>query len=132
MELVGTIETLIGSYMDGVREAAQQAVDRALTRTAGGGRTSRSRSKKASAPSATRASRRTAAELDEICDGLCETVRTRPGATMAELAEQMGAQALRLQRPMARLKSTGRVRRVGQRHLTRYYPAVVRTAAGRD
>jgi putative transposase len=31
-------------------------------------------------------------------------------------------------RPMAQLKAAGRVRRVGQRNLTRYYPAVVRAA----
>lgn len=132
MELVGAIEKLIGSYMDGVRGAAQQAVDRALARSAGAGRALRSRGKTACATSATRAGRRTAAELAEICDTLCDLVRARPGASMAELAGQMGAQALRLQRPMARLKSMGRVRSVGQRHLTRYYPTVVRAAAGRD
>lgn len=51
---------------------------------------------------------------------------------MVALAEKMGAEARTLQRPMARLRSTGRVRSVGQRHLTRYYPTVVRSAAGKD
>ena len=51
---------------------------------------------------------------------------------MAELCEQMGAEARDLQRPMAKLRSAGRVRSVGQRHLTRYYPAVVRAAASKE
>jgi hypothetical protein len=51
---------------------------------------------------------------------------------MVALAEKMGAEARVLQRPMARLRSTGRVRSLGQRHLTRYYPAVARSAAGKD
>jgi hypothetical protein len=48
---------------------------------------------------------------------------------MVELAEQMGADVRSLQRPMSKLKSAGRVRSVGQRHLTRYYPAVVRATS---
>ncbi len=67
-----------------------------------------------------------------MSDALCEVVRAHPGASMVALAEKMGAEARTLLRPMARLKSTGRVRSVGQRHLTRYYPAVIRSAAGKD
>ncbi len=130
MELAGAIESLIGSYVDGVREAARQAVERALVRSAAG-RPTRSGKKAFSGPP-TSTSRRTAAELAEACDGLCEVVRAHPGASMVALAEKMGAEARTLQRPMARLRSTGRVRSVGQRHLTRYYPAVVRAAGGRD
>jgi predicted transcriptional regulator len=66
--------------------------------------------------------------LKEVCDALCERVRAQPGASTVELAEQMGADARSLQRPMAKLRAAGRVRSVGQRHLTRYYPAVVRAA----
>ena len=51
---------------------------------------------------------------------------------MVALAEKLDVDARTLQRPMARLKSVGRVRSVGQRHLTRYYPAVVRSGAGKD
>lgn len=51
---------------------------------------------------------------------------------MVTLAERMGAEAKTLRRPMATLRATGRVRSVGQRHLTRYYPAVVRAVGGRD
>lgn len=130
MELAGAIESLIGSYMAGVRKAAQQAVERALVRgTAGrpgrGGKTIFSRP-----PTGT--SRRTATELAGVSDALYEAVRAHPGASMVTLAEKMGVEARTLQRPMATLRSTGRVRTVGQRHLTRYYPAAARAAAAKD
>jgi hypothetical protein len=47
---------------------------------------------------------------------------------MVELAEVMGVGLRSLQGPMAKLKAEGRVRTVGQRHLTRYYPAVIKAA----
>ena len=50
---------------------------------------------------------------------------------MVTFAEALGAPVSTLQRPMARLKGSGRVRSVGQRHLTRYFPSVTGvTAAG--
>jgi hypothetical protein len=116
VELAGAIESLIGSYVDGVREAARQAVERALVRSAAGHPT-RSGKKAFSGPP-TSTSRRTAAELAEVCDALCEVVRAHPGASMATLAEKIGTEAQTLLRPMVTLKSTGRVRSVGQRHLT--------------
>jgi hypothetical protein len=47
------------------------------------------------------------------------------------LAEDMGASTGTLQRPMTKLRAEGRVRSVGERHLMRYFPAVVRPAAGK-
>jgi hypothetical protein len=129
-ELAGAIESLIGSYMAGVREAAQQAVERALVRSSAGRCTRRGKTGASMSP--TSGTRRTAVELAGVCDALCEVVRAHPGASMVMLAERMGTEARTLQRPMATLRSTGRVRSVGQRHLTRYYPAVVRSAGARD
>jgi len=51
---------------------------------------------------------------------------------MATLADEMGVPAATLQRPMAQLRSEGRVRTVGERHLTRYFPAVVKASAGKE
>jgi predicted transcriptional regulator len=130
MELAGAIESLIGLYMKGVHEAARQAVERALI-VSTAGRPPRGGRKVASTP-ATSANRRTATQLDEACNTLCEMVRAHPGASMVELAERMGAKIPILRRPMTSLKSAGRVRTVGQRNLTRYYPAVVRSSAGKD
>jgi hypothetical protein len=49
-------------------------------------------------------------------------VRAHPGETMVVLAPQLGASADDLHRPMSLLKRSGRVRSVGQRHQTRYFP----------
>jgi hypothetical protein len=128
-ELAGAIESLIGSYVAGIRQAAQQAVERALVRSAGG-RPAAGGKKGGSLPPSAR--RRTATELAGACDALLDVVRAHPGASMVTLAERMGAEAKTLRRPMATLRATGRVRSVGQRHLTRYYPAVIRAVGGRD
>jgi len=58
---------------------------------------------------------------------LHEAVCAHPGETMSVLAPEVGKTARELQRPMMALKRAGRVRSVGQRHLTRYYPAVARS-----
>ena len=127
-ELAGAIESLVASYMDTVRDAAQQAVSRALV-TPDASRRRPSAMRRASAKPPTTSARRSPTELEAVCDALCERVRAHPGASMVELAEQVGSDVRSLQRPMAKLKSAGRVRSVGQRHLTRYYPAVVRAAS---
>jgi DNA-binding NtrC family response regulator len=127
LELADAIEALVASYVNSVRDSAQQAVERALSPIA----PTRRSSAAARLPTATSRSstaRRTATELEEVCAALCERVRAQPGASMVELAEQMGADRRSLQRPMEKLRAAGRVRSVGRRHLTRYYPAVVPTA----
>lgn len=124
-ELAAAIESLVSVYMDQVRTVAQGAVERSLS----GSRTHRDRLKPAprrrSAPS-TPSKRRTAAEVDDLCAELCKLVRARPGESLAVLAEEMSVPASTLKRPMNQLRSQGRVRTVGQRHLTRYFPTVNR------
>ncbi len=133
IELVSAIETLIESYMDDLRDAAKGAVERALHRGASSGEKVRSGRDAALKPTTTGiANRRTPEEIDKASHALCELVRARPGASAAELAEQMGTPVVSLQRPMTKLKAAGHVRSVGLRHLTRYYPTVVRPAAGKD
>jgi hypothetical protein len=129
-QLANAIESLVASYIDEVREAAQQALERSLCRRAAARRPAKGTVHRPPSPRlATK--RRTAAELDETCEKLCALVRTRPGESIVTLAEEMCAPAGTLQRPMAKLRAEGKVRSVGERHLTRYFPAVVRTAAGK-
>lgn len=52
-----------------------------------------------------------------------------PGETMTTLAPQVGSSPRALQVAVARLKRTGRVRAVGQRQHTRYFPMTATTAA---
>ena len=124
MELAVAIESLIGSYMDGVRVAAKEAVDRAMRGTVAAGQGKKR--KQSGAGPVTRMNRRASARLDEMCNTLCEVVRANPGASMVTIAEKMGAKSTDLQWPMAKCKRAGRVRSVGERSLTRYYPAVLR------
>jgi len=129
-QLANAIESLVASYIDEVRQATQQALARALCRSAAVRRPSKVSGDRPPAPrSATK--RRTAAELDEACEQLCVLVRARPGASIATLAEEVGWSASALQRPMAKLRAEGRVRTVGERHMMRYFPAVIRAAAGK-
>lgn len=52
-----------------------------------------------------------------------------PGETMTTLAPQVGASPRALQVAVARLKRAGRVRAVGQRQGTRYFPMTTTPAA---
>jgi hypothetical protein len=68
--------------------------------------------------------RRTPAEMAGVCDRLYQAVCTKPGESKAVLAAAVGISARELDRPMNHLKNAGKVRTVGQRHLTRYFPLV--------
>ena len=72
--------------------------------------------------------RRGPAEMAALGERLYEAVCAQPGETMSVLAPEIGKTPRELQRPMLALKRAGRVRSVGQRHQTRYYPAVVQSA----
>jgi hypothetical protein len=60
---------------------------------------------------------------------LYAAVCAQPGETMSVLGPALGHSPRELNRPMLALKRSGRVRSVGERHHTRYYPAVVRSSA---
>jgi hypothetical protein len=63
-----------------------------------------------------------------MVERLFQAVSARPGESKAALAAEVGLPARELDRPMSHLRSTGRVRTVGERHLTRYFPLVVEAA----
>ncbi len=129
--LADAIEALVASYIEEVRVAAEQAVSRSLGRPVVATRTSKSSSHRSgSRRSAT--TRRSQAELDQVCEALHKLVRARPGESMVAFATELGATVRMLERPMAKLKAEGRVRSVGQRHLMRYFPAVVRASSGKE
>ena len=129
-QLANAIESLVASYVDEVRQAAEQALARALCRPSSSVRSARGKGDRPPTARST-TKRRTAAELDEACEQLCALVRARPGESIITLAEEVGEQAGALQRPMAKLRAEGRVRTVGERHLMRYFHAVLRTAPGK-
>jgi hypothetical protein len=133
VELAMAIESMIASYLDSVRDAAEQAVARALARQGqelgrGSSKAPVRRTNEPKSHSHSHSSRRTASALNDACQALSDLVRARPGSSMVELAEQLSSSVVELQLPMAKLRTEGRVRTVGQRHLMRYFPAVVRAS----
>lgn len=71
--------------------------------------------------------RRDPAEVSALAEQLYAVVCANPGEAMVVFATQLGATVRELHRPMANLKRTGRVRSVGERHRTRYFPGLAAT-----
>ncbi len=121
-DLCDHIEHLVEEYISATRAAAQAALSRAFaTGTAATVRPSRSTSGPTSSRSRAGA-RRAAEEIGALSERLYEAVCRTPGERMAVIAPVVGASARELNRPMLRLKQAGRVRSVGTRHATRYFP----------
>ncbi len=106
-QLADAIESLVASYMDEVRLAAQRTVADAR-----GGKPPAIEERRYTAyRSHKRMTRRSRTELDDTCEQLCKLVRARPGESMITLAGEMGMPMSTLQRPMAKLRADGRVNR---------------------
>jgi hypothetical protein len=71
--------------------------------------------------------RRSPDEIAALGERLYKVVCARPGEGIAALAVDLCLLARELNRPMTRLKRDGRVRSVGQRHQTRYFPITAAT-----
>lgn len=71
-----------------------------------------------------RTARHTPAVLAALGERFYSAVCATPGETMAFLATQLGTTARHLERPVAQLERAGRVRSVGERSHTRYFPLV--------
>lgn len=123
-QLARAIEALVADYINESRQAAAKALQRAFT--TGGGRTAARGQTPAAAQRRPSARRRSAEEMASVAEQLYELVCAQPGESMTRFAEQTGIKTRDLHRPMSKLKAEGRVRSVGQRHLTRYFPAVGR------
>ncbi len=112
------IETLVREHITAYHRAAASAVDRAFGSTPKG---SRPRTQ-GTGPRSTGSRRRSPEEMAKLGERLFGAVRANPGERMTVLMAELGAAASDLQRPMMLLKRAGRVRSVGQRGSTRYFP----------
>jgi hypothetical protein len=117
--LTNEIEHVIQEHIAASRRAAESAIARAFATASAG-----ARRLPATAPHMGR--RRAPAEIGQLGEQLFHAMCAKPGETMAVLAVDVGAHARQLNRPMAHLRRDGRVRSVGQRHLTRYFPIAER------
>lgn len=128
LDLSEGIERLVREYISTIQMSAQEAVERAIG-TAGGSTASSTprRRRSTAAAAASRAGKRRASdEIGTLGERLYEALCSKPGETMTVLAPIVGATARELNRPMMVLKGTGRVRSVGNRHATRYFPMAPR------
>jgi len=134
-DLAKQIEDLVRQHVDALRAAAAAAVARAFgavppvlmsapARTS----TKSARARKQAAP------RRASDELVALGERFYAVLCQRPGETMTTLAPQVGVAPRVLQVAVARLRRDGRVRAIGKRQGTRYYPiatspSVIKAAA---
>lgn len=119
------IEQLVREQIAAIRARAQAAVARGLGALAVPASVPAS---KDLAPQAKRSSprpasrRRTAQQVADLAERLCAAVHAQPGETMRQLAPQVGATPSALSIAVERLRSQGRLRTVGHRQFTRYFP----------
>lgn len=116
-DLAHQIEALIAHFIEAQRVAANAAVQRAF-----GSAPPRDRPRPPRAAAATSAPRRSPAEMSDLSDRLYAAICAKPGESMAVLAPAVGAAPRALNRPAASLKRAGRIRTVGERQATRYFP----------
>jgi len=122
-QLATQIRTLVDDY---VREAERAAVD-AVAAAFSSPRSAPRKASKAKPATTTlrrQGPRRTSEQLAELADGLADVIAEHPGESMAVFARQLDVSVRDLHRPMKMLKNAGRIRSVGERHLTRYFPAM--------
>jgi hypothetical protein len=75
--------------------------------------------------------RRNDVELGTIGERIVEALRASPGSSTAELASALSVDKAQLLAPMLQLRAQGRVRKVGERTATRYFPTSDRNAGQR-
>lgn len=117
------IEQLIRAHLAAQKAATAAAVERAFASA-----TVAPRAKAPHSDGKAWGRRRPPKEVAGIAERLYDAVRAHPGETMAVIAPEVGEPARALNRPMHHLKQAGRVKSVGQRHLTRYFPMTPRSA----
>jgi len=128
-DLAEGIEHLVREYMSTIRIAAQGAVERAVAASGGGVASSAKKRQPPAAPSSRQGPRRPSNEIGALSERFYEALCRSPGETMTVLAPIVGATARDLNRPMLVLKRAGRIRSVGTRHATRYFPMAPRSSA---
>ena len=116
-DLGGQIEQLVAGHIAASRRAAQEAVERAFAAAAAGPAVVERRVEPSEG-----GRRRASADVAALGERFYRVVCAKPGETMTVLAGQVGASARELHRSVTLLRQAGRVRCVGNRHQTRYFP----------
>lgn len=123
-ELERAIEALVQAHLAAYEAQVRAAIGAGATR-----RAPSSRGKPRAKPATKRGPKRTASELAALCEDFYAAVEANPGETKSVLASQLGLSSRELERPVARLKESGRVRTVGEYGRMRYFPMAALSAA---
>jgi hypothetical protein len=121
-EKIGSaVERLVREHLAECEAAAAAAVHEAFGRAARPGSKRRGGTP---APGRRRSPsrRRGREEIAQLEERLYQAICAHPGETMVVIAEAVGATPRELNRPATLLRDAGRVRSVGQRQYTRYFP----------
>ena len=114
------VEQIVREHLAACEAAAAVAVRAAFERASKATPEATKSARRGSARSP--APRRSREELAALEERLYEAIRRPPGETMAVISPAVGATARELHRPATTLRQQGRVRSVGQRQYTRYFP----------
>jgi predicted Zn-dependent protease len=119
-DLGARIEQMIAEHIAVTRKAAQAAMERAFAKAGAGAEPPAvgARVVRTRAPG----KRRGGAELAALGERFLRAVSSKPGETMTVLAAEVESSPRELHRAVAHLRQAGRVRAIGQRSQTRYFP----------
>ena len=127
--LEASVEALIQQQLAAYEAQLRETLARTLSKARPGA--ARRKEPKATAARVRRApsvARRAPEELEALAERLYAAVESTPGETMGVLAPSLGVVAKELERPVKRLRKSGRIKTVGERSRMRYYP-MARAAA---
>jgi hypothetical protein len=120
-KIENTVEQLVREHLVALEAAASAAVHEGFRRAARP--TTTSARDGGSAPRRRAPSRRRPREeMAQLEERLYAAICAHPGETMTVLAPAVGLPARELGRPATLLRRSGRVRSVGERQYTRYFP----------
>jgi hypothetical protein len=128
-DLVKQIEDLVRQHVDALRASAAAALARAFAAVPPALLATRASTSTKVVRTRKQAPRRAPDELVALGERFYAVLCQRPGETMTTLAPQVGVAPRVLQVAVARLRRDGRLRAIGKRQHTRYYPMATSTAA---
>jgi hypothetical protein len=128
-DLSKQVEDLVRRHVDTLRASAASAVARAFAAAAPPVSARASTSTRPVRPRKNAAPRRAPGELVALGERFYAVLCQRPGETMTTLAPQVGVAPRVLQVAVARLRRDGRVRVIGKKQQTRYYPMATTPSA---
>ena len=119
-QLEQQIAKALSSYFEAGHRIARTALEHTLS---GKPNVSSSRSMAKAPRERPRQRKRSRAVIDQLCESFWTAVSAHPGESMKFLAEHVGERPSELSVVVSRLKRTDRIRTVGSRQFTRYFPA---------